>query len=54
MTRAEPTLRSVPQAAMVAQILGRALAASALQPAKPVSIPVDVLVDNNAHAPATA
>ena len=54
LTKAEPTLRSVPDAAAVAQILGRALAASASQPAKPVSVPADVVTDSGAQIPAAA
>jgi len=54
MTRAEPTLRGIPDAASVAQILGRALAASASQPAKAVSIPAAAVADDPAHATAAA
>ncbi len=36
VTHTEPMLRAVPEAARVAQLLGRALAASAEQPAQPV------------------
>lgn len=36
--RPEPTLRCIPDAAAVAQILGRALAASASQPAQPMPV----------------
>jgi hypothetical protein len=54
LTRAEPTLRGIPEAAAVAQILGRALAASASQPAKAVSIPAAAIANDPAHAPAAA
>jgi hypothetical protein len=54
LMKAEPTLRGVPDAAAVAQILGRALAASASQPAKPVSVPADVVTDSGAQIPAAA
>ena len=54
LTKAEPTLRSIPNAAEVAQILGRALAASASQPAKPISIQVGVAADGNTRVPAAA
>lgn len=54
LLKAEPTLRGVPNAAEVAQVLGRALAASASQPAKPVSVPVGALADSSAHVPAAA
>jgi hypothetical protein len=52
--RAEPALRGVADAAAVAQILGRALAASASQPAKAVTIPVSAGADAGAHVPAAA
>ncbi len=52
--RCEPSLRAIPDAAVVAQILGRALAASASQPAKAVSIPVPVDADDDARVPAAA
>ena len=39
LTKAQPTLRGISDAAAVGQILGRALAASASQPARAVSIP---------------
>jgi hypothetical protein len=54
--KAQPTLRSIPDAAAVAQILGRALAASAAQPAKAVSIPAPAQdqADSAAHVPAAA
>ncbi len=40
LSRAEPMLRAVPDAALVAQVLGRALAAAAEQPASPLGDPV--------------
>jgi hypothetical protein len=52
--RAEPTLRCVPDAATVAQILGRALAASASQAATPVVVPVSAGNGSGAHIPAAA
>lgn len=54
LTKAQPTLRGIPDAAGVAQILGRALAASASQPAKSVSISVGTAADSDAHVPAAA
>lgn len=54
VARAEPTLRAVPDAAAVAQILGRALASSASQPARAVSVPAAALADSGARAPAAA
>jgi hypothetical protein len=54
LTKAEPTLRGVADAAAVAQILGRALAASAAQPAKHVAIPAGVASDSGVHFPAAA
>jgi hypothetical protein len=52
--RAEPTLRGIPEAASVAQILGRALAASASQPAQAVTLPVPAETGTGAHLPAAA
>src|SRR6202012_552647 len=52
LANAQPTLRGIPDAAAVAQILGRALAASASQPAKPVSVPAGVGTDTAAQLPA--
>lgn len=52
--RAEPTLRGIPEAASVAQILGRALAASASQPAQAVTLPVPAATGTGAHLPAAA
>ncbi len=49
LSRVEPMLRAVPDAAQVAQILGRALAASASQPA-PASLPATLAP--GAEAPA--
>ena len=54
LAKAEPTLRCVPKAAAGARILGRALAASASQPAKPMAIKVGVTADSGARATATA
>jgi Bacterial PH domain len=54
LTRAEPTLRGIPDAASVAQVLGRALAASASQPAKAVTVPVPAETGSSAHLPAAA
>src|ERR1700761_1199986 len=54
LTKAEPTLRCVPDAASVAQILGRALAASAAQPTKHVSFPEALTSNNPTHIPAAA
>jgi len=54
LAKAQPTLRGIPDAVAVGQILGRALAASALQPAKPLSIKVGVVADKSAHLPAAA
>ncbi|WP_428484716.1 photosynthetic complex putative assembly protein PuhB [Rhodopila sp.] len=53
MNHVEPMLRCVPDAAGVAQILGRALAASASQPAQ--AMPVSAVAgDSSAHVPAAA
>lgn len=54
LARAEPTLRGVPDAGAVAQILSRALTASASQPAKAVSIPATAIKGRGAHLPAAA
>ncbi len=54
MSKAEPTLRCVREAAVVAQILGRALAASALQPATPMAIKVGAGADSSVQVPAAA
>ncbi len=54
LTKAQPTLRSVPNAADVAQILGRALAASASQPAKHVSVLAGAASDSSAQVPVAA
>ncbi len=53
LAKPEPTLRCVPDAAAVAQILGRALAASAEQPAQPMPVVVTA-VGKGIHVPATA
>ena len=44
LARAEPMLRGLPDAVSVAQILGRALAASAEQAAQPMPLPADEAV----------
>jgi hypothetical protein len=54
LSRTEPTLRGIPDAADVALILGRALAASASQPAKAVAVPVKDAASTGAHVPAAA
>jgi len=52
--RAQPSLRSIPDAAAVSRILGRALAASASQPAPAVSAPMPAGTGDRAHVPAAA
>jgi hypothetical protein len=52
--RAQPTLRSIPDAAAVAQILGRALAVSASQPARAVTAPVPAGTGERGAMPAAA
>ena len=54
LAKAQPALRGIADAQAVAQILGRALAASAAQPAKAVKIPVSAGVAGGAHVPAAA
>jgi hypothetical protein len=54
LMKAEPTLRGIPDAAVVGQILARALAASASQPAKPVSVPAAIVAGTGAQVPAAA
>lgn len=54
LLKAQPTLRAIPDAEAVAQILGRALAASAAQPAKAVSIQAGAVPGSGAHVPAAA
>ena len=54
LAKAQPTLRGIPNADTVAQILGRALAASASQPAKAITIPVSDAASTGAHVPAAA
>jgi hypothetical protein len=54
LTKAQPSLRGLPDAAAVAQILGRALAASASQPATAVAVQAGVVADSAAHVPAAA
>ncbi len=52
--RAQPSLRSIPNAAAAAQILGRALAGSASQPARAVTTPVAAGNKDRAPVPAAA
>jgi hypothetical protein len=52
--RAQPTLRSIPDAAAAAKILGRALAASTSQPARAVSAPMPAGTGDRATVPAAA
>jgi hypothetical protein len=52
--RAQPSLRSVPDAAVAARILGRALAASASQPAPAVAAPIPAETGDRASMPAAA
>ncbi len=54
LLKPEPSLRSIPDAAAVAQILGRALAASAAQPAKPMDIQVGVVAGSGPQVAAAA
>jgi hypothetical protein len=54
LVAAQPALRGIPDAAMVAQILGRALSASASQPAKAVTVPVATSTGAGGHLPAAA
>jgi hypothetical protein len=54
LTRTQPALRGIADAAAVGLIVGRALAASASQPAKAVSIPVADAPGAGAHVPAAA
>lgn len=54
LTRAEPSLRAVPDAARVAQILGRALTAAAAQPAHAVTVRAADGVADDARLPAAA
>lgn len=51
LSAAQPSLRSIPDAGRVAQLLGRALAASADQPA-PVRVPVSALAPDSRAAAA--
>jgi hypothetical protein len=53
-SKAQPSLRCVPDAAAVSQILGRALAASAYQPATPVAAQGNETAGSGAHVPAAA
>jgi hypothetical protein len=54
VTRPVPSLRAVPDAAAVGQILGRALAASASQAAVPVTVVTAAETANGSHLPAAA
>lgn len=54
LAKAQPTLRGIADVSTVAQILGRALAASASQPAKAIRVPVSVTAGTDVHVPATA
>ena len=54
MAKTQPALRGIPQAAEVAQMLSRALAASALQPAKAISVPAVDAASAGAHVAAAA
>jgi hypothetical protein len=54
LTKAQPALRGVPDAAAVALILGRALAASASQPAKAIADPVADAPGAGVRVPAAA
>jgi hypothetical protein len=54
LTKAQPALRGVADAAAVSLILGRALASSASQPAKAVSMPLADGSGVGAHVPAAA
>ncbi len=53
-TKAQPSFRSIPDAAAVSQILGRALAASASQPATPVELSGTEAAGRDARAHAAA
>jgi Bacterial PH domain len=54
ITRPAPSLRVVRDAALVAQVLGRALAASASQPTKVVTVAAPTEADGGARMPAAA
>jgi hypothetical protein len=54
LSKAQPALRCIPDAANVSQILSRALAASASQPATPVPVADTKAADNNSHVTAAA
>jgi len=54
LTKAQPCLRCIPDAANVAQILGRALAASASQPATAVPVADKNAADKTGHVTAAA
>ena len=52
--KAEPALRGVADAGAVSLILGRALSASAAQPARAITVPVGETAGGGAHVPAAA
>ena len=54
LTKAQPMLRGIADASVVAQILGRALAASASQPATALHVPVAASTGTDIHVPAAA
>ncbi|MFL5280217.1 MAG: photosynthetic complex putative assembly protein PuhB [Rhodopila sp.] len=54
LAKAQPTLRCIPDAANVAQLLGRGLAASAAQPATAVPVADKEAADTNGHVTAAA
>jgi hypothetical protein len=54
LAKAEPTLRSVPHAAELAQILGGALAASASQTPQHVAVPLGEATNSGAQVPIAA
>jgi len=54
LAKAQPSLRGIKDADSVAQILARALAASASQPAKAIKVPVADGSGASAHVPAAA
>jgi Bacterial PH domain len=54
LAKAQPTLRGIADAAGVAQILARALATSASQATKAVSIPAADIAESDARVPAAA
>jgi Bacterial PH domain len=54
LAKAQPTLRGIADAAAVAQVLARALAMSASQATKAVSIPAAGIADSDTRVPAAA